>query len=248
MYIISVIIITLCIGYQKKYDEVQEKLKSQGIQIEFIKGSKITEKDLDAMADPQGGQTLIIIDDSSVSTAASNEMAHLFTMARHKNCSMVLLLHFIFGPWPSSRIISANTGYYFMLSSPRMKHQVATLGSQIGLRKTLLETYDRETSKPYRYVLVDLCVGTPEEMRIRNHVIKCDDWHPDCTEPVVESDSGESDLDESESEESDLEEFKYKESELSEDNKTSSDESTSTKRIVRKRKRYQHKREKRSVF
>ncbi len=138
----------------------------------FIKGSIITEADLEAMADPNGGQTLIIIDDNSISAASSKDMAQVFTIARHKNCSIVLLLHFIFGPWPSSRIISANTAYFFLLKSPRMAKQVATLGSQLGKQRILVAAYERESRKRYGHVLVDLCTATPEHLRIRTDILK----------------------------------------------------------------------------
>ena len=122
------------------------------------------------MVDPNGGQTLIIIDDNSISAASSKDVAQAFTIARHKNCSIVLLLHFIFGPWPSSRIISANTAYFFLLKSPRMAQQIATLGSQLGKQKELVSVYTQESQKPYGYVLVDLCTNTPDHMRIRSDI------------------------------------------------------------------------------
>jgi len=139
---------------------------------EFIKASALSESDIEFMADPNGGQTLIIIDDNSISAASSKEMAHIFTMARHKNCSIILLLHFIFGPWPSGRIISANTAYFFLLKSPRMTGQVSTLGSQLARKKALVAAYERETNKRYGYVLVDLCTNTPEHKRIRTDIFE----------------------------------------------------------------------------
>ena len=123
------------LGFQENYEKLRKNLHGQGIQIEFIKKAIVTEADLENMVDPNGGQTLIIIDDNSISAASSKDVAQAFTIARHKNCSIVLLLHFIFGPWPSSRIISANTAYFFLLKSPRMAQQIATLGSQLGKQK-----------------------------------------------------------------------------------------------------------------
>jgi hypothetical protein len=109
----------------------------------------------------------IIIDDNSIAAASSKDVAQAFTMARHKNCSIILLLHFIFGPWPSSRIISNNTAYFFLLKSPRMLKQVAILGSQLGKQNALLSVYGRESKKPFGVVLVDLCTQTPDHQRIR---------------------------------------------------------------------------------
>ncbi len=170
-------------GYQEIYDKLKEQLANQGIKCDFVKGDIVTEADLEAMADPNGGQTLIIIDDNSISVASSKEMAHVFTMARHKNCSIVLLLHFIFGPWPSSRIISTNTAYFFLLKSPRMAQQIATLGSQLGKQRALVSAYDREAKKRYGYVLVDLCTTTPEHFRIRTEITN------EPTEKLIETES-----------------------------------------------------------
>jgi len=152
------------------YTTLHDKLALQGIQCDFVNGSSVTEADLDAIADPNGGQTLIIVDDNSIATASSKEMAHVFTVARHKNCSIVLLLHFIFGPWPSSRIISANTAYYFLLRSPRMLKQISNLGSQLGKQRLLTSAYEREMKKMYGYVLVDLCTKTPDHRWIRTNI------------------------------------------------------------------------------
>ena len=150
---------------------MQQTLSDQGIKCDFVKASKIEEEDLDTIADPDGGQTLIIIDDNSIAAASSKEMAQMFTIARHKNCSIILLLHFIFGPWPSARIISANTAYFFLMKSPRMLPQVCSLGSQLGIRKALVSAYQNETKKQYGYVLVDVCTTTPEQLRIRSDIL-----------------------------------------------------------------------------
>ncbi len=160
------------LGFQENYEKLRKNLFNQGIQIEFLKKSTVSEADLENMSDPNGGQTLIIIDDNSISAASSKEVAQVFTMARHKNCSIVLLLHFIFGPWPNSRIISANTSYFFLLKSPRMAQQVNTLGSQLGKQNELVSAYARASRRPYGYVLVDLCTNTPDHLRIRSDIVE----------------------------------------------------------------------------
>ncbi len=162
---------TTILGFQESYEKLRNNVLGQGIQIEFIKKPMISEADLENMSDPNGGQTLIIIDDNSISAASSKEVAQVFTIARHKNCSIVLLLHFIFGPWPSCRIISANTSYFFLLKSPRMKHQISTLGSQLGKQEELVSVYDKASVQPYGHVLVDLCTNTPEHLRIRSNYV-----------------------------------------------------------------------------
>ena len=111
------------------------------------------------------------IDDATMQTTASKELAHLFTVARHYNVSLVLFWHIIFAPTPASRIIAQNVGYYFLLNSPKMQQQVAILGSQIGLRRALQSAYDMEMQKPYGYILVDLATNI-KHLRIRADILK----------------------------------------------------------------------------
>ena len=53
---------------------IQQKLKQKGIDVDFMKGSALKEEDLQAISDPQGGETIVVIDDATVSTTQSNEL------------------------------------------------------------------------------------------------------------------------------------------------------------------------------
>ena len=51
-----------------------------------------------------------------------------------------------------------------------MQQQVATLGSQIGLRRVLQAAYDSEMQKRHSYIMVDL-VTNKKQLRIRTNIL-----------------------------------------------------------------------------
>lgn len=157
--------------HQPLYDEMAHEATNQGIEFKMDKAYDMTEEDVKGMASPNG-QTLICVDDNTISVTKSMNMAHLFTVARHFNCSMVLFLHTVFGGNEAYRIISQNTAYYFLMSSPRMRGQVATLGGQMGMRKELVHAYDNKVQAAFSYLLVDLNVKTANRDRIRDNVLE----------------------------------------------------------------------------
>jgi len=148
----------------------KEKLAKQGISIEFSQAREFGEKDMKDAAATIDGQFIVAVDDSTVSTGKSSSLAHLFTIARHYRCSLVLFWHSLFSATPQGRLISLNTAYFFLLSSPRMIQQIGNLGTQLNNRKTLLSAYSDACQTPYGYVLLDANVRTPHFLRIRSRV------------------------------------------------------------------------------
>ena len=148
---------------------VKRKLADKGIVIEFIQSSVLTEEQLQSMSGD--GQTIVAIDDATMQTTSSKELAHLFTVSRHYNISLVLFWHVIFAATPPSRVIAQNVGYYFLLNSPKMLQQVGILGGQIGLRRVLQCAYDDEMKKLHGYILIDLATNR-KDMRIRTNVLE----------------------------------------------------------------------------
>ena len=149
----------------------KKKLADKGITIEFIQSSSLTEEQLKSMAGDCTEETIVAIDDATMQTTSSKELAHLFTVARHFRTSIVVFWHTIFAPSPAARIIAQNVGYYFLLNSPKMHQQVTILGSQLGLRRVMQSAYDMEMQKPYGYILVDL-VTNRKELRVRTNVLE----------------------------------------------------------------------------
>ena len=156
--------------HQPLYDEMEAEATKLGIEFKMDKAYDLTEEDLKSMASPDG-QTMICVDDNTISATKSMNMAHLFTVSRHFNCSMVLFMHTVFGGSEAYRLISLNTAYYFLMSSPRMRGQVATLGSQMGMRKELVHAYDNKVQSAFSHLLVDLSVKTEKCDRIRANIL-----------------------------------------------------------------------------
>ena len=161
----------MSLGWQDLYDQLREMLCAQGIKIEYRQQGIVTKDDLEAMSDPNGGQTMIIIDDNSTTASENKDVVDAFTKARHNNCSIVLLLHFIFGSQNLAKI-RGNTGYYFLLKSCENSQQVALLGSKMGMKSVLVQAYEQEARKPYGYVLIDRRTVTPYQHRIRRNIFE----------------------------------------------------------------------------
>ncbi len=156
--------------FQPQYLSVKESLSRQGIDVEFSQATDFGEEELKEIASAEKGEIMVCIDDATVSTGKSKRLSHAFTVARHFKVSLVLFWHSLFAGTPEGRLISLNTKYFFLLSSPRLSHQVSTLASQIGMRKTLVAAYNEICNAPYAYILLDLSVTTPGFLRVRSSV------------------------------------------------------------------------------
>ncbi len=157
--------------FQKCYVEIQEKLLIQGVKIEFVHASEFSEQDFKTISQENPNMEIMVcVDDSSMATSKSSTLAHLFTVSRHYRISIVLFWHLLFPNTPQSRIIHQNTSYFFLLSSPRMARQIGIFGSQLNMRKALVDAYEDATKQLYGYILVDLTVNNPKFMQIRGNV------------------------------------------------------------------------------
>lgn len=141
------------------------------IRIEFIQATVLTEEQMKRLEGTDDyDQCLVAIDDNTTTTTTSKELAHMFTVARHYKISIICFWHLIFASTQPSRVMSQNTGYYILMSSPKMNQQVAILGSQLGIRQVLQDAYDKEMDKPYSYVIVDL-VTNRKDLRVRTNIV-----------------------------------------------------------------------------
>ena len=151
---------------QPLYIEAQDALEKAGVEVKLILGH-------DVLLDELPPDTLVIIDDAFEETASSKEIARISTTGRHKRISLWLIWHSLYSRHPHSRTISQNMGLYFLLPSPRLGSQLRTFGSQLGIKKRLLNAYEHIlTDHPddHRYLLVDLTPKAPDLLRIRSHI------------------------------------------------------------------------------
>ena len=155
---------------QPLYQEMMETLSNRGVQVKMMKSRELTENDMKAISTPDF-ETVVLIDDSTISVQRSMNLAHLFTQGRHNHVSFIVFLHSIFGGNDANRIMSQNTLYYFLQNAPRMRGQISNLGSQIGMRKELQHAFDCISATPYSHVFVDLHPKTPISHRLVANIV-----------------------------------------------------------------------------
>ena len=151
---------------------MKQQLEAEGISVQFSQATQLTENDLEELSkSADGGQVIVAIDDNTLGSQKSSEMAHLFTVARHYGCSIVLFWHSLFGGTNPARIISQNTAYFFLLSSPRLLYQVKSLGAQLNMHRLIVDAYNQVLAEPYGYILIDTSVRCPQLLRVRTKVL-----------------------------------------------------------------------------
>ena len=159
--------------YQEAYGEMKKHLEEkEGVKVELRQGfdaERLTLENIEASQTP----TLLCLDDFSDKCARSDEIARIATNGRHKNITLLIILHSLFYKYPASRIIMGNTAYFFLFPSVRMLSQVSILGSQLGMRERLVQAYKQATEvreEPYRYLLIDMTPCTPDLLRLRSDI------------------------------------------------------------------------------
>lgn len=124
---------------------------------------------LQGLPDEYENGDLIVIDDFM--HALNNKIADLFTAASHHcNVSVILILQNIFPRSKVMRDISLNSHYIILFKNARDMNQVSTLSRQIFPRRSqfMVDAYIKATSKPYKYLVIDLHPLTIEEHRLRD--------------------------------------------------------------------------------
>lgn len=116
---------------------------------------------------------LIVLDD--LMRSLNEKVAELFTAASHHcNVSVILILQNIFHRCRVMRDISLNSQYIILFKNRRDVSQINCLGRQLYPQNTrfFLDAYIKATSKPYKYLVIDLHPETPEELRVRDGLFR----------------------------------------------------------------------------
>lgn len=114
---------------------------------------------------------LIVIDDLFIEAAESKDISVLFTKyTHHKPCCIVFLTQNLFYQSKQQRNRALNTHYLILFKNPRDVTAIRILGSQMGI-KNLQDIYKDATEKPHSYLLIDYHQSTPDEIRLRSHVL-----------------------------------------------------------------------------
>ena len=113
-------------------------------------------------------QCLFIIDDPSIEYLKKPVLSDYITHCRHKNISIFLILHKIFGPDNTFRRMISNFSVFFFTVSRRSIKDISLIDSQNCLNGKLKSIYlyllEQES---YKFLIVDLLPSSPEKYRFR---------------------------------------------------------------------------------
>ena len=164
--------------YNSTWQPMFSKMESEINNITFHYGLPSSE-DLEDFQTSTVGHKLIILDDLQQDATNTNSILNQFIIGtHHNNCSALLLIHNLFPKSKHGRTLSLNTQVFVLMSNPRDRQQVKTLGRQLGY-DNLLEAYQMATRQPYTYLMIDLHNHTDNNLRIRTNIF------PDETSPTT---------------------------------------------------------------
>lgn len=147
------------IFYFYQYDQYVYKQHLHNI--EYINGV-----DFDMIKSlPRGKKYLLVFDDSCEEICRSKEFQMIATAGRHKGLNVIYIKHNLFHKSPLGRDIELQLTHIILFKNPRDVQQVKVLGKQLGLGNELDVWYKDATSKPYGFLLIDLCPKTNENLR-----------------------------------------------------------------------------------
>jgi hypothetical protein len=116
---------------------------------------------------------IIILDDLMNEMDENKDLANLFTKgSHHLNKSIILCIQNLFHKNKIMRTISLNAHNIILMKNPRDKSQIMHLARQIYPKnpRILIEAYEEATSHPYSYIVIDLKMTTPDNLRIRSRI------------------------------------------------------------------------------
>ena len=158
-----------CYGqWQPMYLEMIDIIPS----IEFYEGipSEIDSRDfLDV-----NKRNLIVLGDLMAQSGGEKRIANLFTKgSHHRNLSVIYIVQNIFHQGTEARNIILNTHYIVLFKSPRDKQQILTLARQInpGRVPEFMHAYEKATSHPHGYLMLDLKPTTHDHHRLKPNVL-----------------------------------------------------------------------------
>ena len=153
--------------WQPIYTELRKKLNN----IKFIQGIPPTLKN--AKFFDERFPTLFIFDDLMRDATRNSDICELYTEgSHHRNLSVICLLQNIYHHGRENRTMSLNTQYLVLFQNPRDQLQVMTLSRQMFPHRSyqFMDQFNRATTKPYGYLVIDLKQNTPDYQRIRTDV------------------------------------------------------------------------------
>jgi hypothetical protein len=161
-------------SWQKLYDKMIEML---GSRISFEQGVP-NEESVHEFLQTTQPPSMLIFDDLSRSFLNDKLSEQLYCVqSHHSQCFVFCLQHSLYYKAQFSRIVSLNSKIYIFLTNHRNADQIKTFSYQTQIGQALVESYlDAINSYSYGYLVCDLSVNCPADLRIRTQIFK-DDEH-----------------------------------------------------------------------
>lgn len=121
---------------------------------------------------------VLVLDDMMMQVAKSEESLNLFCVtAHHRRISVFMLAQNLYMPGKFARTISLNCHYVILFRNVRDSRQMLTFGSQVFPLKLkyFKEAYDKATSIPFGYLVVDMSPSTDDNYRLRTRILPNED-------------------------------------------------------------------------
>ncbi|KAK7460760.1 hypothetical protein BaRGS_00038838 [Batillaria attramentaria] len=118
--------------------------------------------------------TLLIVDDHMDNPTMEQRVAEFFIKkCHHGNTSIAYMVQNVFHASKHHRTISLNAHYIWIGKNPRSADQILHLAMQTFPKRHhfLREAYQDATTQPYGYLFLDFKQTTPEEYRVKTHVL-----------------------------------------------------------------------------
>ena len=154
--------------YQPLYDEMKNEISN----IEFHQGLP----SMDTLTEwgEVHGHKIVVLDDLMMDAADSSEIVHLMCVgSHHHQITVIHILQNLFQKGKSMRTASINTHYFIIFKSKRENSQISYLGRQIfpGKSKFFMDAFQKATSRPYGYLLLDLNPHTDIAYQLRTDIL-----------------------------------------------------------------------------
>jgi hypothetical protein len=161
--------IIFCYGqYQSRFEEMEKNIPNL-ILYQGLPSNDQIEEWSNGLS-----HTILVLDDLMHQVTKNEESMTLFCVtAHHKQVSVFFLTQNLFMPGKYARTISLNCRYVILFRSVRDSKQIISFGSQVypGKSKYFKDAYEKATSVPYGYLLIDMSPSTPDKYRLRTHIL-----------------------------------------------------------------------------
>lgn len=154
--------------WQNIYNEMKNEIKA----ISFHQG--LPTMDILNEWGTEQGHKILVLDDLMLQGVESDELMHLMCVgSHHTQLTVIFLIQNLFQKGKSMRTASLNCHYFIIFRNNRDMLQVQTLGKQIfpGKTKFFMDSYQKATSKPYGYLLVDIHPHTDKSYQLRSNIL-----------------------------------------------------------------------------